>query len=237
MTAINISIIGLAKGGLGGTLAALATPLLALIMPADKVIGLLLPILIIADILAVVSHWMHWNRRMVLLLIPGGTFGMIIGSLFIANTSPETLRFVLGIITLLFVIYKVFEQRSFNMVHYTPKNWHGLFAGSVAGVSSTLAHTAGPLIAIYLLMQNITPRVFVATAALYFLILNCIKVPSYYYIGLFDLNLLWQIIWLLPLLPLSVWIGKRFAERIDKDPFDKIITVMLLISALLLIIR
>ncbi len=45
MTTIVISLIGLSKGGLGGTLGALVTPLMALAMPADQVIGLLLPIL------------------------------------------------------------------------------------------------------------------------------------------------------------------------------------------------
>ena len=40
--AIVAFLIGLSKGGLGGTAGALATPMLALVMPADKVIGLIL---------------------------------------------------------------------------------------------------------------------------------------------------------------------------------------------------
>jgi len=235
MAALVIFIIGLAKGGLGGTLGVLATPLMTLVMPADQVIGLLLPILIIADMFAVATHWQRWDRKLVLLLIPGSVAGMLVGSLFIASISPDTLRRGIGVITLLFVVYKLLEGRILRFIQYQSRNWHGLLAGIVAGFSSTLAHTGGPPIAIYLLMQNVSPRVFVATTALFFAALNWIKVPSYFYIGLFDFNLLWQVAWLLPLLPASVWVGKQIAYKVDKIIFDRIIVVLLAVSAIFLL--
>ena len=234
MTAIVIFIIGLGKGGLGGTLGVLATPLMTLVMPADQVIGLLLPILIIADIFAVYSHWLHWDKKLVLLLIPGAVIGMLMASFFIAGISPEMLRRGIGVIVLLFVLYKLLEKRILS-AYYKPRGWHGLVAGIVGGITSTLAHTGGPPIAIYLLMQNISPRVFVATSALFFAILNWIKVPSYYYLGLFDFNLLWQIAWLLPLLPLSVWLGKLLTTKVNKVLFDRIIIGLLAFTALFLL--
>ncbi len=236
MAALVICLIGLSKGGLGGMLGTLGTPLMALVMPADQVIGLLLPILMIADIFAVVSHWQHWNNKLIWLLIPGGIGGMLIGTLFISSISSETLRKGLGLIILLFVLYKVFEARILTTSHYTPRNWHGFVGGSVAGFTSTLAHTGGPPISIYLLLQNISPRVFVATSVLFFTVLNWIKVPSYLYLGLFDFNLLWQLVWLLPLLPLSVWLGKQIAGKIDKVLFDRVIIVLLMFSGVLLLI-
>ncbi len=237
MTALVIFIIGLAKGGLGGTLILLATPLMAIVLPADRVIGLLLPILIIADIFAVASHWQKWDRRLVILLIPGAIVGTIVASMLISGISALALRRGIGIIALLFVIYKLFEAQILRNMAYASQNWHGLFAGGLAGFASTLAHTGGPLVAIYLLMQNVSPRVFVATSALFFTVLNWIKVPSYFYIGLFDFDLLRQIIWLLPLLPLSVWVGKLIAVRVNKLIFDRIIVVLLALSAFFLLTR
>jgi uncharacterized protein len=106
MTAVVAFLVGLSKGGLGGTLGALATPLMALVMPADQVIGLVLPILMFADIFAVALHWGNWNRRLVILLIPGAIAGVTIGTFFITNAPTETLRKALGIIILIFTIYK-----------------------------------------------------------------------------------------------------------------------------------
>lgn len=237
MTALVVVIIGLAKGGLGGTLGVLATPLMTLVMPADQVIGLLLPILMIADVFAVASHWQHWNGRLVWLLIPGAVGGMLIATLFITSISPDTLRRGIGLVVLLFVVYKLLEQRITGAVPYRPRGWHSVLAGGIGGFTSTLAHTGGPPIAIYLLIQDISPRVFVATAALFFAVLNWIKVPSYFYIGLFDFHLLWQVAWLLPLLPVSVWIGKEIADKVDKIVFDRMIIAILALSAVLLLAR
>jgi hypothetical protein len=235
VTAVVAFLIGLSKGGLGGTAGALATPMLALVMPADKVIGLVLPILMLADIFAVGVHWGRWNRKLVLLLIPGSIVGVIIGTVLITNSPTETLRTLLGVIVLIFAIYKILEKRILRVMVYRPRDWHGLVAGTITGFSSALAHTGGPPVSIYLLMQDVTPRVFIATSALFFLILNWIKVPFYIYADLFDSELLRQIAWILPLVPIGVVTGRWLIVRVDAETFERIIVGLLLINALLLI--
>jgi uncharacterized membrane protein YfcA len=237
MSALVIILIGLSKGGLGGSLAGLATPLMAIVLPVDKVIGLLLPILMIADLFALAAHWNRWDRKQVLLLLPGAIFGVIIGTFFLASISTETLRRLIGIIILIFVIYKILEPRIQRSIEYKARNWHGLVAGGAGAFSSTLAHTGPPPVAIYLLMQKLSPQTFVATMVLFFALLNWFKVPSYFYAGLFDFKLLGQVVWLLPLLPLSVWIGKNFVVRLNKQMFDRVIISLLGISAIFLLVR
>ena len=121
-------------------------------------------------------------------------------------------------------------------MQYVSRNWHGLLAGTVTGFSSALAHTGGPPVSIYLLMQDIVPGIFVATSALFFLILNWIKVPYYLYARLFDFNRLLGIVWLMPLVPAGVWVGKWAASRVDKLTFERIIVALLVVSAFLLIV-
>lgn len=235
MTVVAMLIIGLAKGGLGGTLGSLSVPLMALVMPADKVIGLILPLLMIADVFALASHWRRWEVKLVLLLLPAAVVGITIGVFFVSRVSSETLRTALGIIVLLFVAYKVFEQRIFGAITYEPRNWHGIAAGSVAGFTSGVAHTGGPPITIYLLMQDLQPRVFVSTSVLFFTVVNWIKVPYYYYAGFFDFPLLAQVVWLIPVLPLGVLVGRWGVDKVDKELFNRIIIVVLAISAVLLL--
>jgi len=86
-------------------------------------------------------------------------------------------------------------------------------------------------------MQKLSPQTFVATMVLFFALLNWFKVPSYFYAGLFDFKLLGQVVWLLPLLPLSVWIGKNFVVRLNKQVFDQVIISLLGISAIFLLVR
>lgn len=237
VTGIVAFLVGLSKGGLGGAPGALATPLMTLVLPDGSAIGLVLPILMFADIFTVAFHWKHWDRRLVLLLIPGSVVGVTIGTYLITNAPQRTLRVGLGVIVLLFVVYKVFEQRIMGALRYKPHAWHGLLAGTVTGFSSSLAHIGGPPVSIYLLMQDLTPRIFIGTSALFFLILNWIKVPYYIWANQFDPDLLWQIVWLAPLVPLGVWVGKWGASKVDKRTFDWIIVVLLAIIAVMLIVR
>ena len=235
MTALVALIIGLSKGGLGGMPGALATPLMALVMPADQAIGLLLPILMLADVFAVALHWRRWNGRLVWLLIPGAVVGVTIGTYFITNAPTRTLQIALGVIVLLFAVYKIFEKRILGLFHYQPRDWHGMVAGTITGFSSALAHTGGPPVSVYLLMQDILPGVFNATAAIFFLILNWIKVPYYWYAGLFNFQLLWQVAWILPLVPVGVWLGKQFSNKVNKETFDQVMVALLVIASILLI--
>ncbi len=236
MAVLVAFMIGLSKGGLGGTLGALAAPLMALVMPANKVIGLLLPVLMFADVFAVALHWRRWDRRIIILLVPASLVGVIAGTFFLTHVSPNTLKLVLGIITLIFASYKLLESRIHRSVGYQPRDWHGYVAGGVAGFSSTLAHNGGPPASIYLLLQDITPRAFIATSALFFMILNWLKVPFYWRSGLFNFPDLRTIaLPVLVLVPIGVWVGRWIGLRLNKRTFEQVIVVLLLCSGILLI--
>jgi uncharacterized membrane protein YfcA len=234
VVAVGMFLVGMSKGGLGATLSAVTVPIMALVLPIKDVIGMMPPVLMLADVLAVGVHWKKWDNRMVLLLIPASLIGVTVGTLFLANAPARLIRIMLGVIVMLFAVYKLFEKRIFKKATYSPRNWHGLLAGSTAGFTSSVAHTGGPPVAIYLLLQNVQPRVFAATSAIFFLILNYIKVPFYYVADIFNFDLLQQLLWLLPMVPVGVWAGKWVVARVSKELFDNIILSLLIISALLL---
>lgn len=231
---LAIFLTGLSKGGLGGTMGALITPLVALVMPIDQAIGLLLPIFIVGDAFALAAHWRGWDVRLIWLLLPGGLVGITLGTFVLTSISPAALKRALAIIIFLFVCYRLLEPRILKLLQYRPQKWHGWLAGGVAGFGSTLAHAGGPPVVIYLLMQNLTPAIFAATSVLFFAVTNWIKVPYYYQAGLLDLDALLPLIWLAPLVPLGVWIGRGLAERIDPAVFDRIILVLLAMTGLFL---
>lgn len=235
ITAFVIFLVGVSKGGLGGAAGAAATPLMALVMPVEQVLGLMLPLLMMADVFAVASHWRRWDNRLLLLLVPASLIGITAGTALLTTISSEALRAGLAVIVILFVLYKLFEGRIQRSLTYRARPWHGVLTGAVAGFTSTLAHTGGPPIVIYLLMQQVSPGVFVATSAVYFAIINWLKVPYYIYAGVLDLNQLRQVVWLLPLIPLSVLSGRWLSTRIDKQTFERVMIVLLAASALLLL--
>jgi uncharacterized membrane protein YfcA len=234
--ALACFLTGLSKGGLGGTLGILITPMLALVMPLEQAIGLMLPILILADVFALAAHWRRWEGRLIGVLLVGGIIGVTLGTFVLTNISPVLLKRILGVIVLLFFLYKLFERRIVGLFQYQSRRWHGWLAGSAAGLTSTLAHAGGPPVTVYLLLQDVSPAVFVSTSLLFFAILNWIKVPYYFYAGMLDFQSLVGLLWLFPLVPLGVWLGKRLLAQVDHTLFERIILFLLLVTGMLLLV-
>ncbi len=230
-------LIGIAKGGLGGLIGTLATPLMSLVMPPNQVVGLLLPMLMLADVFAIATYWRRWRTRLVLLLLPGGVVGVTIGTYFIENASAELWRNVLAAIVLVFTLYKIMEKYLMRLMTYQGLDWHGLLAGVVCGFSSTLAHAGGPPVAIYLLLQKVPPIEFNASSVLFFAILNWVKVPYYAYAHLFNFHRMLEILWLMPIIPLGVALGRWMTNKINRVWFERLIVVLLLVSGLLLLLE
>jgi uncharacterized protein len=237
MFALVAFVIGLAKGGMGGVLGSLAVPLLALVMPVNQVVGLLLPLMMVADVPAVLFYWRQWNWKWVRLLLPGAVLGVMGATLFIVSVPERALQIVLGIFVLFFTVYKLFERRILKSWHYQSRNWHGYLAGTAGGLGSTLAHNGGPPVTAYLLLQDeMTVLAFNATCAIFFAILNLVKLPFYLLAGLMDTQLLVRALWTIPLILLGVWLGTWAAQRIKPQLFERVILGLLGVTAVLLIV-
>ena len=231
--ALSALIIGMGKGGLGVAFAALATPLMALVLPVGQALAVVLVIQMTADVFAVGAHWRRWDTKLAALLIPGALAGVVVGTFFITAVSPQALRTTLAVVILLFTAYKLFERSFLRGVVYRPRPWHSPLAGGISGFTSAVANNGGPPVTIYLLMHNLQPRTFIATTAIFFLLLNYIKLPFYLYAGLFDWALLRSALPLLILAPIGVWIGRAFVLHVDKELYERVILFFLVISALL----
>jgi uncharacterized membrane protein YfcA len=235
--ALAAFLIGLGKGGLGGMVGALVTAMIALVLPPDQVIGLVLPLLIVGDFFAVMAHWRKWDRSITMQLIPGAVLGVLLATFILYRISGEGLQLALGVIVLVFVVLKLLEGWLLKQFAYHPRREHGWLTGVISGITSTLAHGGGPPVSIFLVLQSLQPETFAATAAFFFFVLNWVKVPFYWATGLFDWDLIRDALWVLPLVPLGVWAGKWGVRRIGRGKFEKVVLLLLAVSGILLLVR
>jgi uncharacterized membrane protein YfcA len=227
-------LIGLSKGGLGAGLAVLAMPLLAQVMPVSAAQSTALPLLIVADWFALWVYRSTWDMRYIWRLLPFAVIGIVVGTTLLTWLPNETLKQLVALFTLLFVVYRLVGDRLLT-AQYTPRLWHAYVAGGVSGVGSALANVGGPPFTAYLLMQKLDPLPFVGTTTLFFAIVNLIKLPGLIWAGIFDLDSLLAVIWVLPILPLGVWIGRFVVKRINQRAFDRFMLGVLVIVALFLL--
>ena len=234
---IGAFLTGLSKGGLGGALGALVTPLLALAMPAPVAVGLALPLLISGDIFALYAHWNGWDKHIILAVLPSSIVGILIGTLVLTNVSPALLEHGLGIVALLYTVYKLWERRSSKPTSIEPRAWQAHAVGSATAIASALANAGGPIFTIYLLMLRVTPAIFVGTSVLYFALVNALKLPIYVGAHILTPDSIIAVAWAIPLVPFGVWTGVILDRYIDMHTFENIILVLLALTGGLLLLK
>ena len=226
-------MIGFAKGGFGG-LGALLTPILALVLPVAQAVGVLLPMLMVGDAFAVYMYWKEWDLDLVKRMFPAGMIGALIGTFLLSWLPPDGLRMILGIFVLLVVAYRFISDR-IPAIRYQPKLWHAPAAGLLSGVASGMFNSGGPPFSSYLLLQRLRARPFIATSAIYFALLNIIKVPGFLYTGILDLPLLFSLWWVILFIPAGIWVARRMLTRVSPAMFEWIIVVLLIFSSVWLL--
>lgn len=226
-------LIGFNKAGVAGTLGPFVTVLLALSMPADQAVGLLLPILIVADWFTVAAHWRRWDTGIYLRLLAAAVIGIVIGSEIISLVSEQVLRRIIAVTMLLFAaVYMKSRSIRLDQSRLGAYAWP---AGATAGLVSTLAHQGGPPIFVYLMTTKLSPRRFVATSAVLFATINLLKVPGYLRAGLLDGHLIVSTMWGWVMIPIGVFVGRALVDKINRLWFERVTLLLLVGGALLLL--
>lgn len=230
--------IGVAKAGFGGGLGILVTPLAALVYPSHEAIGIVLPLLIVADIFSVYFYWRKWDARNVRWLLPGALVGIFIGILLIGRLDDRRLGQLIGGIAAAFVAIQLLRWLfGARFEAYKPQQWQGTLFGIVAGVTTTIAHAAGPVVALFMIPQRLPKEQFVGTSVLLFALINWIKLPFFLWQGLCTIGTFQESLALMPLVPLGVWLGVWCNRRLSQTWFIRIIYATLFITGMYLLLR
>ena len=235
MIALLGFLIGVTKGGFNGV-GSLLTPLLSLVLPVSSAVGVLLPMLIVGDACALYTYWGEWDGKLVWRLLPAGLAGALAGTYALTACSPNALRMALAVFVFVIIGYRFVSER-IQAWRYQPQVWHGPVVGAVAGVASGMFNNGGPAFNSYLLLQGLPPRTFIASTALFFALLNWLKVPGFVYTGVLNLSLLLSVWWVFLFIPLGIVAARWLVTRIRPVVFERAIVGLLVSSSVLLIVQ
>lgn len=228
--AVAALLIGLSKGGLGGPLPTMmATLLLSQRASVATAVALATPMLMVGDAFALYTYWGTWDREHSRALIPAGMVGCIVGLFLLRGLPDRSLRVGLGVAGLIVVGYKIHSHWR-GREHYVRQPWHGPLAGLLSGISSGMLNAGGPPITSYLLLQPITPIVFMGTNTIFFAIVNLLKVPGSLAAGVVTGKALAWSLAFCPLVAIGVYLGRYFIARVDAKMFDQIMTAILVFA-------
>lgn len=229
-------IIGLSKAGLKG-IDLMNVTIMAIVFGGKASTGIVLPLLCVADILAVIYYNRHAQWPQFWKLIPWMMVGILAG-VYIGKDLDEALfrKIMATIIILTVIIMIALEFRKSTKV---PTN--KLFVinmGLAAGFTTMLGNLAGAFSNIYFLAMRMTKNDFIGTAAWVFLVINLFKLPFQvlYWKNITAATLQIDLL-LLPAMFAGFWAGLKIVSKIKDDNYRKVVIVLTLLGAIVIFLK
>ncbi len=229
-------VIGLSKAGIKG-IAIINVTFMAIAFEAKQSTGIVLPLLVVADVFAVIYYNRHTQWKYVAKFLPWMLLGIILGSWFGLDLPDQVFKICMAIIIFLTVAFIVWWDQ--KKVINVPTHW--AFAsgvGTLAGFTTMVGNLAGPISNIYFLAMRLPKNHFIGTAAWLFLIINVFKLPFHFFVWntiteetlLLDLKLIPGII-------LGFILGIKIVKMIDEAFFRKMILVLTALGAVIILFK
>jgi len=229
-------IFGVTKSGLKG-LGVIGIIIMALIFGSKSSTGIVLPILMMGDIVAVLYYRRHIHWGYLFKLLPWVIVGVLFG-VWVGKEMPEDLfKTGMAIIILISVVILFFQERMKS--DYIPdKLWFASLMGVLAGVATMLGNLAGAFTNIYMLSMRVKKNDFIGTLAFLYFIVNIFKFPFHIFSwGTITTDTLQLNLMLAPALLIGFFGGIRIVRWINNDLYRKIILVLTAMGALLILLR
>jgi uncharacterized membrane protein YfcA len=226
----------MAKTGVHGA-GMLSVPLLAIAFGGKVSSGLMLPMLLVADVFGVWYYHRHASFKHLKILFPWAAVGIIVGSVAGSFIREEVFRIIMA--TTIFGSLGIMIWLELGGREKIPDNMIlGIGAGFLGGFTSMIGNLAGTVMAVYFLSMRLPKNNFIGTAAWFFLVINWFKVPFHVW--------MWHTInkdsWLLALVLIPIILGGAFlgivlVKKMNDRTYRWFIVGMTFIAAMVMLFR
>lgn len=213
----------------------MVVPILANAFGGRPSVGLLLPILIFADVFAVAWYNRHAQWKHILRLLPFAIIGILVATFVGKSISDTTFSRLLAAMVVIGIVILVWRDIRSEKMKIPESKWFAASLGSLGGFATMIGNAAGPVMALYLLSMRLPKNIYIGTGAWFFFIINLSKVPLHIWswktitAESFILDL-----FMIPAIATGAFFGIWVVKLLPEKAFRIIVIVTTLLSALLL---
>ena len=259
--AVAALTVGFAKTAISGA-GAVTVVLFAWVLPARESTGVVLPVLIVGDLLAVSIYRRHADWGMLWRLFPWVAVGTVLGAVFVAYADDELMRIAIGVTLLVLSAGQLLRrspaqgttaesttepttdsttapiaQSATGPGTATGRRVLAAGAGVLAGVATMVANAAGAVTSLYFLLSGLPILRFLGTGAWFYLVVNLFKVPFSVGLGLLTWDALLLDLTLVPAVVAGAVTGVVVIKRIDQRRFEQVTLTLVVVAAVLLLVN
>jgi len=217
--------MGISKSGIKG-LAVLIVTGLALIYGAKESTGILMPLLICGDILAVIYYKRYVKWVYLIKLLPWMVAGVLVGVVLGKDLPEDFFKSGMAVIILISVAMMYYWERKKD--RKVPTHWSfAALMGIMAGFTTMVGNLAGAFSNIYFLAIKLPKNEFIGTAAWLFFIINLFKVPFHIWSwGTINLASFQISLSLIPAVIMGFMLGVSIVKKIKNDRYRQLILLL-----------
>ena len=233
---LSAFLLGVSKAGFKG-LGFLVVTFLALAIEAKESTGVLLPMLIFADIMAIIYYRRDVDKGSLFKILPAMLIGVLLGSWIGEKLPIESFKYLMaGIIMSGLVLMIYFEY--FKKIEFKNPKKLAYVLGSLAGIATMIGNLAGAFSNLYFLLLRFKKELFIGTTAWLFFFVNIFKLPIhiYYWETVNNQSINISLLYF-PFVFVGFLVGIRFIKYISNEFFRKYIIIMTLIGVLFMLFK
>jgi len=211
--------------------------LMALVFGAKASTGILMPMMITADVFAVIYYHRHTQWKFLKKLLPTMVVGVLLGVYWGNDISEVLFKQIMAFFILATVLVMIWMDRT--KTFGIPRHWaFSSSMGLLSGITSMIGNLAGSFTSIYLLAIRLPKNEFIGTAAWLFFIINVFKLPFHIFVWktiskeTLTLNLL-----LSPAILIGFYLGIRLVKVINNNLYRKLVLVVTALGALIILLK
>lgn len=235
LVALAALCVGLGKAGFSG-LGLIAVFIMAELFGKASV-GVLLPMLIVADVSVYPMFRKYASWSPVWKLLPPALIGLIAGFLFLRWMPEDWARPVIGSLILFMVVLQLvrrFSAQIFDRLAHS--SGFGFAAGTFAGIATMIANAAGPVFQLYFLSRRMPKMELIGIGARFFLLINIIKLPFMGGLEFTTSETLLLNLKLVPFILLGIFVGRRLLQMISQRVFEWMIVGFAILAGVRLLV-
>ena len=242
LSTLDITIIffvalftGMAKTGVYG-IGLVTVPMLAAVFEGKISSGIMLPLLVIADVMGVWYYHRHASWSHLKILFPWAALGVVLGTVIGNFINDDVFRLIMAVVVVMSVIIMIWLER--DRSENIPTNfWFGSFTGIAGGFTSMVGNLAGSVMALYLLSMRLPKNAFIGTAAWFFLVINWFKVPFHVFAWhTISVDILLLDLATLPVIALGAYLGVAITKQLSEKSYRWFIIVMTLAASVVMLL-
>lgn len=235
--ALSAMCIGMSKTGVQGMML-LIVPFMAMAFGAKESTGVILPMLCMADIIAVAYYKRIADWKIVLRLLPTAILGFFIAIAVDSMVPAAAFKKLMGWTLALALVVMFWNEFGGKENRWMNKWWYSAIFGLLGGFTTMIGNAAGPVMAVYLLSMRKDKMSYVGINAWFFLVVNLLKVPLQAFVwhniswASFSLDAL-----MLPVILIGAVIGIRIVRWFPEKAFHRFVQAVTVLAVILMLVK